>query len=365
MTIDPRVSVLLAVHNSADYVSLAIDSVLRQTFSDFELLIVDDASTDATPSRLAACTDSRIRTIRNDSNLGLTRSLNRGLALARAPLVARQDADDVSHPDRLGKQVAFLEANPTVAVLGAQARFVDARGREIGASPWPKSTGALAIRWQLLFDGPFIHSSVMFRTGIVRDQLGGYDERFVTSQDFELWSRVGAAGFAMRNLADTLVDFRLHEQSASARYGLENINRVMPVITKNIARELGPAAVPAGWPDAWIRLTNPQVFPESGDEWRTSAAAITAIHRAFVAKYPEAANDAEITRHLSSMFLRVAQWGAARRRAGSISCFLRAARLDAGLALRTLPRYAGHWVMGPRRRAARLVPAPAPRIKGQ
>ena len=364
-TAAPRVSVLLAVHNGADYLPAAIDSILGQTFTDFELLIVDDASTDATPSVIGACRDPRVRVVRNDTNLGLTRSLNRGLALARGALVARQDADDVSHRERLGKQARFLDAHPEVAVLGAQARYIDGRGRTTGASPWPKSTGALAIRWQLLFDGPFIHSSVMFRTAVVRDTLGGYDERFVTSQDFELWSRVGARGLEMRNLPDTLVDFRLHGQSASAGYALDGINRVTPVIKDNIARELGAGAVPPAWPDAWIRLTNPRVFPDSGDEWRTAASAIAALHRAFVAKYAEARHDAEIRRHLSSLFIRVAQWGAARRRIGSIACFATAARLDAGLALRMLPRYGGQWLLGPRRRGPRLVPAPAPRIKDE
>src|SRR6185503_14766684 len=127
----------------------------------------------------------------------------------------------------------------------------------------------------------------------------------------------------------------------------------------------GADVLPEGWPDAWIRLTNPQVFPASGDEWRTVARAIEAIHRAFVRKYPDARSDDEIDRHLSSMFIRVAQWGAARRRLGSAWCFLRAARLNFRLALGALPRYVGHWVLRRRGSSGRLIAAPAPRPKGR
>jgi len=341
----PLVTVLMAVHNGADYVEAAVDSILRQSFTDFEFLIVDDGSTDDTALRLTRFTDPRIHRVRNDANLGLARSLNRGLALARGALIARQDADDVSHPSRLAEQAAFLEREPAVAVLGTQVRYIDTRGRTVSVAPWPKSTSALAIRWQLLFDGPFVHASVMFRRDIVWATLGGYDESFVTSQDFELWSRVGAAGHAMRNLPATLVDFRIHPASASARYTVDGVSRVAPVVRRNVTAELGVDALPRDWPEAWIRLTNPAVFPDAGDDWETVARAIDEIHAAFTAKHPEAAGDHEIRRHLASMLIRLSCWGAERRRKKSMSAFARACRLDPVMAARALPRYIGSWTI--------------------
>jgi glycosyl transferase family 2 len=349
----PLVSVLMAVHNGADYVDAAVESILRQRFTDFEFLIVDDGSTDDTPQRLARFTDPRIRRVRNEANLGLARSLNRGLALARGALIARQDADDVSHVSRLGEQVAFLEREPGVAVLGTQVRYIDARGRPVSVAPWPKSTSALAIRWQLLFDGPFVHASVMFRRAIVWTALGGYDESFATSQDFELWSRVGAGGHAMRNLPATLVDFRIHPASASARYTVEGVSKVAPVVRRNVIAELGLDALPSDWPDAWIRLTNPAVFRDAGDDWATVARAIHEIHCAFTAKHPEAAGHEEIRRHLASLLIRLSCWGAERRRPKSMSAFAQACRLEPGMAARALPRYIGSWTIGRRRGRAR------------
>ena len=350
---DPLVTVLMAVHNGADYVEAAVESILRQSFADFEFLIVDDASTDDTPPRLARFTDPRIRRVRNETNLGLARSLNRGLALARGVLIARQDADDVSHASRLGEQVAFLEREPGVAVLGTQVRYIDARDRTVSAAPWPKSTSALAIRWQLLFDGPFVHASVMFRRDIVWTELGGYDESFATSQDFELWSRVGAGGHAMRNLSATLVDFRIHPASASMRYTVEGVSKVAPVVRRNVIAELGPGALPPDWPEAWIRLTNPAVFPDTGDDWEKVARAIDEIHRAFTARHPEAASDEEIRRHFASMLIRLSCRGAEQRRTKSMTAFAQACRLEPAMAARALPRYVGYWTIGRRRRSAR------------
>lgn len=361
MTTAPLVTVLMSVHNGGPYVDEAIGSILRQTFTDFEFLIVDDASTDDTPARIAAFGDPRIRVIRNDVNLGLTRSLNRGLAAALGSLVARQDADDVSHPGRLAAQVAFLEREPDVVVLGTQCRYIDSRGAPKKVAPWPKSTSNLAIRWQLLFDGPFIHTSVIFRKAVVWGELGGYDESFVTSQDFELWSRISARGHAMRNLPQALVDFRVHSASASTSYELERVVRVAPVVRQNVMAELGVGAIPEGWADAWIRLNNPRVFPDSAGEWKLVSRAIKAIHHAFTRKYPESADDPEIRTHRASMLIRLSQWGAERRQFASLASFAHACRLDPAMAAHAAPRYFGRWTIGRWRPARRPVPVQPPR----
>ena len=352
MTITPLVTVLMAVHNGARFVDEAIGSILRQNFSDFELLIVDDGSTDETPGRIRASGDSRIRCVRNETNIGLTRSLNDGLAIARGALIARQDADDISHPGRLSAQVDFLRRQPDVAVLGTQARMVDAGKRHVRVAPWPKSTSNRAIRWQLIFDSPFIHSSVMFRKSVI-SALGGYNESFTTSQDFELWSRVAAAGHEMRNLPDALLDFRVHEASVSAGYPLGSVAKLRAVLLDNLIAQIGAAAIPADWPDTWIRMNNPRVFPASADAPPAVAQAIESIYVRFVDRYPEAAGDREIRRHLAAMLTRLAWTSAERGWMTSLVPFLRAARLDAMMAAHAAPGYVARLAIGQWRRRRR------------
>jgi glycosyltransferase involved in cell wall biosynthesis len=340
----------MAVYNGRAYVEEAIESILRQTFTQFEFLIIDDASTDDTTQRIDRFRDPRIRLIRNETNLGLTRSLNRGLAVARGALIARQDADDVSHESRLAAQVGFLEQQPNVVVVGAQCRYVDSRGRPRNVAPWPKSTSTMAIRWQLLFDGPFIHTSVMFRRAVIWDELGGYDESFVTSQDFELWSRVASHGFEMRNLDAKLVDFRVHDGSVSTRYRLESAAKLRAVFLGTLVAQLGTDAVPPGWPDTLIRITNPNLFPESDDAPTAVTRAISRIHKRFVEVNPPAANDQEIRRHMAAMLIRLANASADRRWFGSIVPFAKGCRLDPSMGVRAAPRYLAHLTLGMWRR---------------
>jgi glycosyltransferase involved in cell wall biosynthesis len=342
---NPLVTVLMAVHNGSAYVDNAIESILDQTFTDFEFLIVDDGSTDDTPDRIRAFGDPRIRCVRNPVNIGLTRSLNEGLARARGTLIARQDADDLSYPRRLSAQVDFLDRAPHVVVLGTQVRMIGARRRYLHVEPWPKSTLDLAIRWQLLFDSPFIHSSVMFRKSAIA-ALGGYDESFATSQDFELWSRVAEAGYQMRNLSEALLDFRLHEGSVSAAYGHEGVAKLRAVLLRNLIVQLGADAVPADWPDSWIRMNNPRVFPDSSDPPSAVGGALESIFACFIARYPEAARDREIHRHFSAMLVRLATSSAERGWIRSLGPFARAWGLDAAITANAAPRYVAQLALG-------------------
>jgi glycosyltransferase involved in cell wall biosynthesis len=351
VTTEPLVTVLMAVHDGADYVGEAVDSILAQTFTDFEFLIVDDGSTDGTPALLARVRDPRVRVVRNDVNLGLTRSLNHGLSLARGALVARQDADDRSHPRRLAAQLAFLDREPDVVVLGTQGRYIDARGRVRSVAPWPKSTSSLAIRWQLFFDSPFIHTSVMFRKAVIWTELGGYDESFVTSQDFELWSRLDARGCTMRNLPAALVDFRVHRRSVTTRYTLDRIARLRSVFLRTLVNELGSDAVPHGWPDSWFQTNYPAAFEGSAEAVASAVRAINEIRARFVGKYPAAGHDAEIRRHMAAMLIRLATYAGDQRRANSFATFAKACRLDPALAMQAAPRYVGRVIFGRWRRA--------------
>jgi len=199
------VSVLMAVRDGAPWVREAVESVLAQTAADLELIVIDDDSGDATQDLLGDFTDARLRVERLARREGLTRSLNRALALARAPLVARLDADDIALPERLARQRAFLEAQADVGLLGTGAREVDASGRELGVVRPP--TDDAGIRRALIRSNPFVHSSVMARRTIV-EQAGGYDETFPVAQDYDLWMRVSRHA-RLANLPELLVIRRI------------------------------------------------------------------------------------------------------------------------------------------------------------
>src|SRR5688572_17577506 len=186
----PQVTVLMPVRNGAAHLQAAIDSLFAQTFGDFELLVIDDGSTDATPEILREVRDARLRVVTHPHNLGLVATLNEGLALSRGEFVARQDHDDLSHPERLQKQVDFLRGHPDCVLVGTEA-FATI-GAEVRAYRLLRPLRAESIRWYLCFDNAFIHSSVMFRRESVTRDFGGYAPSF-HSEDYALWSRIARA----------------------------------------------------------------------------------------------------------------------------------------------------------------------------
>ena len=208
---DPLVTVLMPVRNGAAHLRAALDSILAQTFADFELLVLDDGSTDATPDILRAVTDSRVRVVTNPQNLGLVPTLNRGLELARGSLIARQDHDDISLPTRLQRQVEYLRSHPDCALVGTEAIQTDAAGRK--AFRLLRPSAAESIRWYLCFDNAFIHSSVMFRSEVVLQECGGYPLS-LHSEDYALWSRI-ARKHLTANLPESLLLYREHQSSVT------------------------------------------------------------------------------------------------------------------------------------------------------
>ena len=201
----PAVSVLMAVYNGARYVRLAIDSVLSQDFRDFELVVVDDCSTDDTAALVQGYGDPRIVYLRNAVNLGQTRSLNVALRHARAELIARIDADDVFLPGKLRRQYEYLMAHPEVAVCGTSAMRIDAAGAETGVNRLPSDPRD--IRFRVLRTVPVCHVSVMMRKAPVV-ACGGYPEEYRFAADFALWSRLMRAEHVVTNLPDVLVQYR-------------------------------------------------------------------------------------------------------------------------------------------------------------
>ena len=212
----PKITVVMSVYNGQRFLREAIESIRQQTCRDFEFLIVDDGSTDGSRDIVRSYADARIRLIENPGNLGLTRSLNRALAVARGQYIARQDADDISEPDRLEQQIDHLDRHPHVALLGTSFTLIDPNGSIVTQVPLPVDDADL--RWEMFFSCPFVHSSVMWRHALIRDQVGAYNENFTYAQDNELWFRI-ASRFAVANLGAFLVRYRDHPNSMTMTYG--------------------------------------------------------------------------------------------------------------------------------------------------
>jgi len=206
-----RISVVMAVYNGTRFLREAIESVLGQSFADFEFIIVDDGSTDETPEILASYADPRIRVLCNHENLGLAASLNRGIETARGEYLARMDADDISRAQRFAGQVDFLEQHPEVVLLGTAYEKIDEQGRVVGRGDPPLANNELQTALPL--HNRFCHGVVMMRReALIR--VGGYDEAFEQSQDYDLWLRLAELG-EIANLPEYLYAWRRHPGGVS------------------------------------------------------------------------------------------------------------------------------------------------------
>ena len=199
----------MTMFDAARHLRAAVESILGQTFGDFEFLIVDDGSGDDSAAIVESYGDARIRLVRNERNKGQTPCLNQGLALARGTWVARQDADDLSLPRRLERQMERLRRDEKLALLGCQAWLVDDGGKFTGLLD--VALGPESIEWAGLWENPFIHTAAIFRRDVVA-RLGGYDESFRICQDYDLWMRV-AAEHATANLSERFTVYRHAAQS--------------------------------------------------------------------------------------------------------------------------------------------------------
>jgi hypothetical protein len=214
----PLVTVLMSVYNGEKYLSQAIDSILNQTLHNFEFIIINDGSTDNTADILNGYEklDRRI-ILHHQANQGLTATLNKGLRMARCTFIARMDADDVSFPERLAKQVDFLQAHPDVGVLGTGARVIDGYGNTSDTLQFPTQHGVL--RWSMCFFDPIIHPTVMMRREIA-ERCGGYSSNIKYGQDYDLWRRMSCVT-CLSNLSDILLHLRKHDAIVSRVYASE------------------------------------------------------------------------------------------------------------------------------------------------
>jgi hypothetical protein len=322
----PAISVIMSVYNGERYIHQAIDSILQQTFSDYEFIIINDGSTDRSEASIRDYSDPRIRLVTQPENTGLTRALNHALALAAGRCIARQDVDDVSLPERLDKQFAFLESHPDTVLVGTHAKAIDANNRaQATLQQFP--TQDLALKWALLFNNQFIHSSVMFRTDAVRDRLKGYDENYPRAQDFELWSRI-AHRYPVANLRERLVLNRRHAASLVGRDHSQNEALALQIVQTNRSGFLEQPEVPVE--DAF-KAQQIALGPTPGrPEYRLSelTSFLDDTFERFAHLHREALHHPEIKKHRAYQYARAAYHCAPTERANAFRTYLRAARMD-------------------------------------
>jgi len=240
----PRISVVMSVYNGMPYLPQAVDSILGQTFRDLEFIVIDDGSTDASPTYLAASArrDPRLIVLRNPGNMGYTRSLNRGFGQARGRYLARQDADDLSLPERLELQVTYLEANPDVGLVGTFPRFIDEEGLERPSPHYPLLVDSLQIHEALPDSNCFRHGSVVFRRRLI-ERVGLYDPDLEPSEDYDLWLRFSEVT-KLANLARPLYLYREHEHSVSSKRRFRQMLNKARALEAAIGRRYPSASPP-------------------------------------------------------------------------------------------------------------------------
>jgi GT2 family glycosyltransferase len=260
----PKVSIVMSVYNGEIYLAEAINSMLRQTFTDFEFIIVDDGSSDHSDEIIADYTkhDSRVSLLSLEENTGLATALNHGIRQATGTYIARMDCDDVSLSTRLQQQVDYMEMHPDVIVLGSQMQVVDHQKNSLFLFEVPQEHSL--IIWNLFFGRTFAHPSVMMRRDALK-KVGGYDATIPVAQDVDLWARlVGQGRFA--NLGDELLLYRTHDQATSVKKA-EQQNAVLHATLKRLLTQV--------WGDVLdstvqnflrIRSGNPQFSPEEYEQ---------------------------------------------------------------------------------------------------
>lgn len=209
----PAISVIMPAYNAEIFVERAIESILHQTFQDFELIIINDASNDRTLSLIKkyAKKDKRIRIINNKFNLQIAASLNKSISKARSNIIARMDADDISGLERLGIQYEYLKKNPDVVIIGTDIAIIDVQGNSISKREYPSSSKDLK---RLMFRySPFAHPVVMFRKDVF-EECGGYDIKMVPCEDIDLWFKIGCK-YKFGSISKPLLQYTLINTSNS------------------------------------------------------------------------------------------------------------------------------------------------------
>lgn len=227
----PKLSVIMSTYNDSQYIRESIDSILDQTFRDFEFIIIDDASTDNTVEIIRSYTDDRIKLIINEENQGLTKNLNKALTYVTGEYIARMDGDDISLPERFAKQVAYLDNHKDVYLIGCAVK-------SFGASDliWLLPDDSEELRVRMLIRPVFAHPSFMFRKKLI-DEGFRYDETFRTAQDYDFASRV-AKVHKIGRVQDILMKYRVHDKQISSTSSINQLSNA-DRIRSRLLQELG------------------------------------------------------------------------------------------------------------------------------
>lgn len=239
------VSVVLPAYNAGPYIAEAINSILNQTFTDFELIVVNDCSTDTTEQEILAIADSRIQYIKNAQNSGLIYNLNLSFSLAKGKYIVRMDADDISLPTRIAEQVGFMEANTKVGICGT---WFESFGTQNTIAQYETENDAIKLR--MLYQCHFCHPTVILRKSIIAENNLTYDRAFIHAEDYELWGRMAfMTGFA--NIGQVLLKYRIHGENVSQKHSDvqgENSGKVIQAIFKRLGIDVTLEAVAI-----WVR----------------------------------------------------------------------------------------------------------------
>lgn len=259
----PKVTVLMPVHNGLPYLERAVESILRQTHAEFELLVIDDASTDESGAVLSAMRDPRIRLVRHERNMDLVATLNEGLDLAQGEYVARMDQDDISLPERLEKQVAFLERHGDVGIVAAGARLID--GSDRPGAVLPLLAGHDLLRWSFCFGCPIAHAGVMMRRSLILE-LGAYREEAFRCEDYDLWTRAaGKTRLAM--IPEVLLHLRRHASSMTRIWPEDNVRNALRVASAHIQTILGEEPPPGVLRTLWLQEVRDPADATAAANW--------------------------------------------------------------------------------------------------
>lgn len=233
----PKISVIMPAYNAEAYIKEAIDSILNQSFTDFELIVINDCSVDGTEAVVLGYSDRRIIYFKNEKNMGVAATLNRGLSAAKGEFIARMDSDDVAMPERFAQQVDFLIRHPNYAICGSSLTVFGENQPE-RAFPYPQTDKE--IRANMIFNSPFAHPTIMMRGEMLNRCGRYYDESYEKAEDFELWYRLLRYGKGY-NFQQPLLRYRHHGKqvrTANAAEQKEAVLRLRERMVKELNADL-------------------------------------------------------------------------------------------------------------------------------
>lgn len=229
----PTISVILPAYNAERFLPDAIDSILNQTFRDFELIILNDGSTDKTEEIILSYTDSRIRYVKNVQNLKLISTLNKGVDLARGKYIARMDADDISMPTRFEEQIKYLTEHPSVALVSAEAYMMNEQGEITHKSRHYVTHLPKVCRFANIFECQFMHPVCMIRSEVLKEYKYSLEDVAMHVEDYELWSRMNRNGLLMASIGEPLFKYRVTKGSICGKYEKVQVEHCLEISYKS------------------------------------------------------------------------------------------------------------------------------------